>query len=800
MESQQRQPSRRRRRIRRHPRPMQKQHSTSGDTMTRILGRLFMLMMLSTSHCCAVITQWSSSSSSPATTAVESTTIRGTTTRIGAQYTAPHHAHGPPQQYEVPTLGMHNGRRRRGTSIATIDSQQQQLPQQRQTQPSPRIINGHEADPSQFPFVVVLTSKDNLKCAGSLIAPDIVLTAAHCSESFREVQVGRFNRSDDTEQYDSLIVESIHTHPQYFRNRFLDPDPHDFAVVKLFGQATIPTKTTQQDPVVKINRDESVPSPNQIMHVAGWGAVDPSYWNEQSDVLRETDAFYIPTDDCKEYVGKYMHHTIDFSKVVVDGATLCAMNFKDLSDSCRGDSGGPLVVSDIDQTVLVGVVSAGYGCANPNLPALYARVSHVQDWIRDLVCELSVNPPEDFNCPLIDSGDDDEAATENIETPPCDYTEPRGGNNQTAAATATQRDDIANNALGLVPANCFENGPFDPSIEWTNITLELQLDTRPKERGWMLRYLDDSGRGVYRTFVERPIMSFADILPWSVVKEVITVPNNREYQLVLLDSYGDGHDFYSVVDEDATGVTPLIRVVDSEGTELLSANQFQSQDDAFFSILDLTVGIPETESPTATISPSESMTPSSAPTIARPSIIVIIRFGNVPQNIGFRLERIYDDDSVNDVAVQKKNGVIEGTRNDNENDELLEEVFPGTFPPELANGDIKVDVPLDHLSDDLPQTYRFTMTSNEGVGFSGGGGSYEVWLGEPFERRLLFSGGGDNDEFYHEASHIFVVNPFDSEFTDDVNSGSTVNLRPMSSSSVLALTLLMSVFTFLSST
>jgi hypothetical protein len=33
---------------------------------------------------------------------------------------------------------------------------------------SPRIINGVEADPSQFPFVVVLTSEHILKCAGSV--------------------------------------------------------------------------------------------------------------------------------------------------------------------------------------------------------------------------------------------------------------------------------------------------------------------------------------------------------------------------------------------------------------------------------------------------------------------------------------------------------------------------------------------------------------------------------------------------------------------------------------------------------
>jgi hypothetical protein len=616
-----------------------------------------------------------------------------------------------------------------------------------------------------------------------LVAPDIVLTAAHCSESFHEAQVGRFNRSNETEQYDSLIVESIHTHPEYFRNRFLDPDPHDFAIVKLFGQATIPTKTTNQNPIITINRDNAVPSPNEIMHVAGWGAINASNWNEQSDVLRETDAFYIPTEKCKEFDGNYQGHTIDFEEVVVDGATLCAMNFDDLSDSCRGDSGGPLVVqhemqdegssgqSGLKQSLLVGVVSAGYGCANPKFPALYARVSHVHDWIRDLVCELSVYPPDDFDCHgrgNLENNTGGEGAMLEKLSPPCDYTEPRVGASTNATSADVSRGDSKNDAL----TSCHENGQHASNIQWTNITLELQLDTRPRERGWILRYLEgdekennndnnkNHNRVVYRTVAERPILSYADSEPWTVVTELVTVPNNREYQLVLLDSYGDGHDFYSLVDEHTTDYTPLIRVVDSEGVELLSAHQFHSQDNAFYTLFDLTVGTPATEAPTATMSPSESMSPSSAPTIERPYIFLVIRFGDVPQNIGFRLERLYGHDATTlaadpVTAEQKQSNAIESQN------KVLQVVYPGTFPSELKNEDITVKVPIDHVSDS-PQTYRFTMTSNEGGGLTSGG-FYEVWLGEPYEQRLLCS-GGDKNEFFHESYHVFIVDPLSDQF------------------------------------
>jgi hypothetical protein len=45
---------------------------------------------------------------------------------------------------------------------------------------SKQIIGGSKADPTQFPWQVYITIDNSWLCGGSVIAPDWVLTAAHC--------------------------------------------------------------------------------------------------------------------------------------------------------------------------------------------------------------------------------------------------------------------------------------------------------------------------------------------------------------------------------------------------------------------------------------------------------------------------------------------------------------------------------------------------------------------------------------------------------------------------------------------
>ena len=45
------------------------------------------------------------------------------------------------------------------------------------------VIGGHDAVKNRYPYYVALqTADNNTECGGTLIAPDVVLTAAHCAK------------------------------------------------------------------------------------------------------------------------------------------------------------------------------------------------------------------------------------------------------------------------------------------------------------------------------------------------------------------------------------------------------------------------------------------------------------------------------------------------------------------------------------------------------------------------------------------------------------------------------------------
>ncbi|KAH7945462.1 hypothetical protein HPB49_011108 [Dermacentor silvarum] len=99
----------------------------------------------------------------------------------------------------------------------------------------------------------------------------------------------------------------------------------------------------------------------------------------RKDILQKVTVPIVSNDECNGWYaqsGKLVH---------LQDTQLCAGFKEGKKDACQGDSGGPLMFYDGSKYVLIGVISAGFGCARPLLPGLYTRVSEYKPWLNKYI-------------------------------------------------------------------------------------------------------------------------------------------------------------------------------------------------------------------------------------------------------------------------------------------------------------------------------------------------------------------------------------------------------------------------------
>jgi len=261
-----------------------------------------------------------------------------------------------------------------------------------------RIIGGDQAEHDRYPYVVSLQDDYGHFCAGSLIGSDVVLTASHCLGVFWPyfAAIG----SDKVDEGERIPVRKEIKHPNYF----------DIGLVFLEH----PTELSANISKVKVNEENSYPSTGTIAHVMGWGDTDEdNNVDAQSDILMDVDLEVISNEQCEHAHifsestanAKVRSRSSDYEGRIFDHM-LCT--FTEGKDACQGDSGGPLIIpgDSAESDVQIGIVSWGDNCAY--LPGVYTRLSKVFDWMIDLVCNESNDPPDNLcvrpYCVLITTG------------------------------------------------------------------------------------------------------------------------------------------------------------------------------------------------------------------------------------------------------------------------------------------------------------------------------------------------------------------------------------------------------------
>jgi uncharacterized protein (TIGR03382 family) len=217
------------------------------------------------------------------------------------------------------------------------------------------IIGGETSEPSEFMATGMIVTRERLICTGTLIAPDVVLTAAHC---LKRPQYGEFGFTLDTDASDGIenVVPGafVHQHPDF------DDGVDEFvnlAVRNDIGILILERPVTEVAPE-QIDQPElatAVGNGNELP-MCGYGRV---VWYTGTLALKRDATVVVDRTDAFE-----------FSTTADD------------PQPCSGDSGAPLFVDGPTGRRIVGVVSRAMGRSEMcDTGAIITRVAPYAAWI-----------------------------------------------------------------------------------------------------------------------------------------------------------------------------------------------------------------------------------------------------------------------------------------------------------------------------------------------------------------------------------------------------------------------------------
>jgi V8-like Glu-specific endopeptidase len=245
-------------------------------------------------------------------------------------------------------------------------------------------VGGWTAAPDTAPWLAFISVAGNA-CTGSVVAPNVVLTAGHCTEDEASGHVfapAEYRVQTGTQElgYGAQIsaVSRVIVDPNWNTRS----GQSDAALLVLSTPTTAP-------PVALATPGDGLAAPGTPAVVDGWGLTDPH------------DSSSIPLDaqqaDTVVQANGYCGSRLWLNDSPFDATTeLCAVDAPYYHEStCPGDSGGPLLANDREgrpgTVTEIGIVVQGPAGCEGSEPDLFTRVSAISPWANRWISAL--HPP-----------------------------------------------------------------------------------------------------------------------------------------------------------------------------------------------------------------------------------------------------------------------------------------------------------------------------------------------------------------------------------------------------------------------
>ena len=234
---------------------------------------------------------------------------------------------------------------------------------------SSAVVGGLPASASDYPSTVAITDPaGDPFCSGTLIAPHVVVTAAHClvnqTESDLRVIYG-FTTPASAPPSERRTVAMAAPHPHYDPSAPKDAyglgPLHDIGVIVLDDDIAGAVVT----PVLPYTRVDAELTPSRPLHIVGYG-INNTTTNASGTLFKA--------------ITPHVRHA----------PTELLAGRPGTPDTCFGDSGGPAYLVDDDTLWLVGATSRAWdGASEPcGESTVYTVVSAYVPWLESMAGEL----------------------------------------------------------------------------------------------------------------------------------------------------------------------------------------------------------------------------------------------------------------------------------------------------------------------------------------------------------------------------------------------------------------------------